>query len=111
MAAMSRCRRGEALRPSQWPGRHRAALWFKKSATSRESPFLEPPGQPENPGIDWAQTRKRGRAMTAATWTILPTPERELQLKRLGDEIAELAAHLDAATARLLDLIREFDVR
>lgn len=31
--------------------------------------------------------------------------------KRLGDEIAELAAHLDAATARLLELIREFDAR
>src|SRR4026209_1844564 len=30
-------------------------------------------------------------------------------LERLGDEIAELSAHLDAATARLLDLIREFD--
>src|SRR5947209_13650328 len=30
-------------------------------------------------------------------------------LDRLGDEIAELSAHLDAATARLLDLIREFD--
>jgi hypothetical protein len=29
----------------------------------------------------------------------------------LGDEIAELSAHLDAATARLLDLIREFDAR
>jgi hypothetical protein len=27
-------------------------------------------------------------------------------LDRLGDEIAELSAHLDAATARLLDLIR-----
>ena len=25
------------------------------------------------------------------------------------DEIAELSAHLEAATARLLDLIREFD--
>ena len=32
-------------------------------------------------------------------------------LNRLGDEIAELSAHLDAATARLLDLIREFDSR
>jgi hypothetical protein len=32
-------------------------------------------------------------------------------LDRLGDEIAELSVHLDAATARLLDLIREFDVR
>src|SRR5438046_6208501 len=32
-------------------------------------------------------------------------------LDRLGDEIAELSAHLDAATARLLDLIREYDAR
>src|SRR6266542_1684298 len=34
-----------------------------------------------------------------------------LSLDRLGDEIAELSAHLDAATARLLDLVREFDAR
>src|SRR5437870_5200340 len=34
-----------------------------------------------------------------------------LSLDRLGDEIAELSAHLDAASARLLDLIREFDTR
>src|SRR2546427_10439686 len=33
------------------------------------------------------------------------------ELDRLGDEIAELSAHLDAATAHLLDLIREFDRR
>jgi len=33
------------------------------------------------------------------------------ELERLGDEIAELSAHLDAATAHLLDLIREFDER
>ena len=33
------------------------------------------------------------------------------ELKRLGDEIAELSAHLDAATARLLELIGEFDAR
>src|SRR5688572_19220757 len=32
-------------------------------------------------------------------------------LDLLGDEIAELSAHLDAAAARLLDLIREFDAR
>jgi hypothetical protein len=30
---------------------------------------------------------------------------------RLGDEIADLSAHLDAATAHLLELIREFDAR
>ena len=32
-------------------------------------------------------------------------------LEHLGDEIADLSTHLDAATARLLDLIREFDAR
>jgi hypothetical protein len=34
-----------------------------------------------------------------------------MDIDRLGDEIAELSAHLEAATARLLDLIREFDAR
>jgi hypothetical protein len=33
------------------------------------------------------------------------------ELDRLGDEIAELSAHIEAATARLLDLVREFDAR
>ena len=33
------------------------------------------------------------------------------ELDQLGDEIAELSAHLDAATARLLELIRAFDTR
>ena len=33
------------------------------------------------------------------------------ELDQLADEIAELSAHLDAATAHLLDLIREFDAR
>jgi hypothetical protein len=32
-------------------------------------------------------------------------------VERLGNEIAELSAHLDAATARLLELIREFEAR
>jgi hypothetical protein len=31
------------------------------------------------------------------------------ELDHLGDEIAELSAHLEAATARLLERIREFD--
>ena len=38
-------------------------------------------------------------------------PRHAEQLDRLGDEIAELSAHLEAATARLLELIREFDAR
>ena len=42
---------------------------------------------------------------------IAATSEPVAELDRLGDEIAELSAHLDAATARLLDLIREFDAR
>jgi 5-methylcytosine-specific restriction endonuclease McrA len=42
---------------------------------------------------------------------ISPTPETIASLDRLGDEIAVLSAHLDAATAHLLDLIREFDAR
>jgi hypothetical protein len=43
--------------------------------------------------------------------TLQPTPPRIAELDRLGDEIAELAAHLEAAAARLLALIREFDAR
>jgi hypothetical protein len=39
------------------------------------------------------------------------TPHPAVELDRLGDEIAELSAHLDAATARLLELIRQFDAR
>src|SRR5437667_12293792 len=40
-----------------------------------------------------------------------PTVGSAVELDRLGDEIAQLSAHLDAAIARLLDLIREFDAR
>jgi hypothetical protein len=43
--------------------------------------------------------------------TFVPTHPSIAALERLGDEIAELSAHLDAATARLLALIREFDAR
>ena len=41
----------------------------------------------------------------------LVTHNRDAEIDRLGDEIAELSAHLEAATARLLALIREFDAR
>jgi len=40
--------------------------------------------------------------------TVLTTSHPAAELDRLGDEIAELSAHLDAATARLLELIRAF---
>ena len=36
--------------------------------------------------------------------TVVPTHPRIAALERLGNEIAELSAHLDAATARLLAL-------
>jgi hypothetical protein len=39
------------------------------------------------------------------------TAEPVAEMDRLGNEIAVLSAHLDAATAQLLDLIREFDAR
>jgi hypothetical protein len=43
--------------------------------------------------------------------TLVPSPPNVQELERLGDEIATLSAHLDAATARLLALLREFDAR
>ena len=49
--------------------------------------------------------------MGSQTFAVLATPPTTAELERLGDEIAELSAHLDAATARLLALIREFDAR
>ena len=49
--------------------------------------------------------------MPTTSFALLETPPHVRELDRLGDEIAELSAHLDAATARLLALIREFDAR
>jgi 5-methylcytosine-specific restriction endonuclease McrA len=49
--------------------------------------------------------------MQSSAPAFFPTPDRVEALDRLGDEIALLSAHLDAATARLLELIREFDAR
>ncbi|HET8531681.1 MAG TPA: DUF222 domain-containing protein [Methylomirabilota bacterium] len=43
--------------------------------------------------------------------TLQPTAQLTAELDRLGDQIAELSAHLEAATGHLLDLIREFDAR
>ena len=42
---------------------------------------------------------------------VTATPEPSVEMNRLGNEIAELSAHLTAATAHLLVLIREFDAR
>src|SRR5437773_4597909 len=49
--------------------------------------------------------------MNVLTGDVLTLARATAALDRLGDEIAELSAHLEAATARLLDLIRQFDAR
>jgi len=44
--------------------------------------------------------------MKVQSSTVLARRHFPSELEWLGDEIAELSAHLDAATARLLELIR-----
>ena len=88
----------------------RAAREPKNHGSRRESPVLEARRGLRNPGVESPQTKG------ASPWrihspTIPATPDAAAELDRLGDEIAELSAHLEAATARLLDLIREFDIR
>src|SRR5207245_10347878 len=53
----------------------------------------------------------REAAMDIHSPVITVAPGRGAELDRLGDQIAELSAHLEAAGARLLDLIRDFDAR
>ena len=69
----------------------------EKIANAPRSPVLQPLRGLENPGVESPQ-EKGDRLMELCT----PTTE----LDRLGDEIAELSAHIEAATAHLLDLIR-----
>jgi hypothetical protein len=64
----------------------------------------------KNQGVESLQP-KGGLAMGFHAPAVLATPQPTAELDRLGDEIAELSAHLDAATGRLLALIREFDAR
>jgi len=47
----------------------------------------------------------------AAQVPAYPDPERAEVLLRLGDEITQLSAHLDAGTYRLLELLATFDER
>src|SRR6266446_7220004 len=72
----------------------------------RTSLLPDPPRELETQGVRSPQ-RKGGLAMQTHSPATHPASE----LDRLGDEIAELSAHLDAATARLLELIRAFDAR
>src|SRR6266849_1614869 len=63
----------------------------------------------ETQGVESPQHEEAPMQIPSPTPLAPRHPAAELDL--LGDEIAELSAHLDAATARLLDLIREFDAR
>src|SRR5215470_17282741 len=98
--------------PASSPLAERACSWSLHWDTSERKvlprveivplwPFLEV----RNPGCRVAPV-EGGLSMHAHA-----TSPHYQELHRLGDEIAELSAHLDAATARLLDLIREFDAR
>ena len=49
--------------------------------------------------------------METGTLHVVATSEPVAELDRLGEEIAELAVHLDAATARLLELILLADMK
>ena len=53
--------------------------------------------------------RPRPAGPETSAFDVDATAEPVAEMDRLGDEIAELSAHLDASTARLLDPIREFD--
>src|SRR5206468_4560747 len=82
----------------------------RKLSIGPQSPRVVPPRWLRNSGVESAQSKGDSlmEILTPDTPAILAPA---VELDRLGDEIAELSAHLDAATARLLDLIREFDAR
>src|SRR6266404_7220839 len=75
---------------------------------------MRDPRRAEIQGLEFSE-EKGGLVMHTRppelTATLQPTAQPTTELDRLGDQIAELSAHLDAATARLLALIREFDDR
>src|SRR5260370_42455963 len=71
---------------------------LEKSWIAARSFIQEASRRLENPGVESPQ--RKGDSLMEIR-----------EFDRLGDEIAELSAHLEAATARLLDLIREFDAR
>ena len=82
------------------------------------APQLAPPDHPRvapKPRCTVAHSLPEGRLtqMQIHSGPIRPAPPTGpiAELDRLGDEIAELSAHLEAASARLLALIREFDAR
>src|SRR5438128_1216699 len=89
------------------PSQRKRAGRDQKPFRLRKSLLPGPPRELENQGVESPQ-QKEGLAMQIHS----PSPQQSVsELDRLGDEIAELSAHLDAAAARLLELIRAFDAR
>src|SRR3972149_1273171 len=84
-----------------------ARAHLETSWIAARSSIWEAPRRPENPGVESPQQKGDSPMELLTPSSVGPSAA----LDQLGDEIAELSAHLDAATAPLLDLIREFDAR
>src|SRR6266508_6064448 len=98
-----RRRRVSAARGEDRPAAHRSPEMSSRVRSSKNV------GRAAIAAYDASEVarKRRCRVAPAEGGLVMET----LSLDRLGDEIAELSAHLDAATARLLDLVREFDAR
>src|SRR5438128_6241491 len=110
MAAFRRPSQMRAQRHTLARRRRHGRVRIEKSWIATRSSILEAPRRPEPPGVESAQN-KGDSPMNTRTPDLRATREPAGELDRLGDEIAELSAHIEAATAHLLDLIREFDAR
>ena len=82
------------------------AATLSTPATTSTPPVTIPPTPGPTPPTPFTSPAPFASPTRAAP-TLFPRAE----LERLGDEIAELAAHIHAATYRLLVLVREFDQR
>src|SRR3989442_1620739 len=78
------------------------------SSLGPESPPWPAPRRLRKRGVESHQGRP---VMHIHSPVLFTPPEHVQELDRLGDQIAELSAHVEAATARLLDMIRAFDAR
>src|SRR5438067_4819730 len=110
VAACRQCRLNTGPAVHRSPETPPCVLRHAKMWIVLRSPLVVPPRWLENPGVESPQ-HKGDSPMEICTPDTPATLAPAVELDRLGDEIAELSAHIEAATARLLDLIREFDAR
>src|SRR5437867_2758202 len=92
-----------------WPGKRAPEASSKKNRDRGTIARSDGSREPPKPGCRVAAAQGGFVMLHDVSTTISTTPEPTAELDRLGDEIAELSAQLDAATAPLLELIREFD--